>query len=104
MEANLASLVALLIVIVFIVVGIRISVFLFSQRAEATHHFMRVRTFAGEQLRSDTLHTVNRPKYHRVLDTSHSNSRLAMHTFMAIAFILLLTIVATISILFGSVH
>lgn len=104
MEATLASLVALLIVVMFIVVGIRISVFLFSQRAEATYHFTRVRTFVGERLRSDSLHAVRHPRHHRVLDTSHANSRLALHTFMAIAFILLLTVIASISILFGNMH
>jgi hypothetical protein len=104
MGAMLASLAALLMVVVFIVVGIRISTYLFVQHAVVTPHLARGMRLAGQRLRSDTLHTGQRPRRHRVLDTSHANSRLALHTLMVITLIFILTIIATISILFGSVH
>ena len=104
MGAMLTALVGLLIVTGFIVVGIRISLYLFSHHAAGTHHFTPDMPVAGERLRSNTLHTVRRPRYHRVLNTGHSNGRYALHTIIVIALILLLTIMATISILLGSVH
>lgn len=105
MGAMLTALVAMLIVIGFIVIGIRISLYLFLQHAEGTPHFMRAMPFADERLRSDTLYTVRPPRYHRVvMNTGHSNARYALHSFMVIALLLLLTVIAAVSILLGSVH
>jgi hypothetical protein len=105
MGTMLTALAALLIVIGLIVIGIRISLYLFLQHAYRTRHFMPGMPFADERVRSDTLYTVRRPGYHRaVMNTGHSNARYALHSFMAIALLLLLTIVAGVFVLLGSVH
>jgi len=103
MESILTALVALLVVIALFVIGIRISVYLFSEHAEGTRHFTHAWPLAHERLRSHTMATVKHSRYH-IVDTGHSSARYALHSFMVIAFVLLLTIVIAVSILLGTVH
>jgi hypothetical protein len=104
MEAILTALVALVVVIGLMVVGIRISVYLFSEHAVRTRHFTHALPVAHERLRAHTIDTVRRARHHHSMNTGHSSARYALHSFMAIAFILLLTLVAAVSILLGRVH
>lgn len=103
MESILIALVALLVVIALFVIGIRISLYLFLEHAEETRHFTHAWPLAHERLRLHTMHTVKRPRYH-IVDTSHSSARYALHTFMVIGVILLLTITVAVSMLLGTVH
>src|SRR5437588_166917 len=99
MESILTALVALLVVIALFVIGIRISVYLF----EGTRHFSHAWPLAHERLRSHTMAAVKHSRNH-IMNTGHSSARYALHSFMVIAFVLLLTIVVAISILLGTVH
>ncbi len=104
MGSIIVTLVALLVVIGLIAIGTRISLYLYLQRAEGTQHFTRRMPIADERLGLDIIYTVKRPRYHRVMDTEFAGSRYALRSVMVMALILLLTVMAAVSILFGGVH
>jgi hypothetical protein len=100
----MVTLVALLVVIGLIAIGTRISLYLYLQRAEETHRFTRRMPVADERSGSDSIYTVKRPRYRRVMDTEFASPRYAVRSVMVIALIFLLTVMAAVSILFGGVH
>jgi hypothetical protein len=104
MGSILAALAALVVSIGLIIGGTRFSTYLFVQSTERTRRFAQHRPVTGEMRSQDSEYRVERPMYYEAMDTGGGSARYARSSLMVIALILLLTIVATISILAGPFH
>ena len=104
MGTILVALGVLLLTLGLIVAGTRFSLYLYLLNFERARHFTQRMPVTQQRMSQDSEYSVERPMYYQVLDTNDSSARYARNSLMVIAFILLLAIMATISVLAGLFH
>lgn len=104
MEPLLVALVALVVIAGIIIAGTRFSLYLFLLRVEAGQQNAPRRPVAEERMARDIAYSVEQPLYYETLDTGSSSARYARNGLMALAFLLLIAIMAIISIVAGAIH
>ena|SRR5579859_7928305 len=104
MEPILVALAALVVIAGIIIAGTRFSLYLFLLNVEANQVNAQRGPFAEEHMIQDTVYGVEQPLYYETLDTGSSSARYARNSLMAIAFLLLIAIMAIISIAAGMFH
>lgn len=106
MDATLSGLVALGVVMGVIAIGIRLSLYLFSQDAAGTLRFPRRLSLADETLPSHSTYITRRARHHRIPaeDKAHSSSRYVQYSLLAIALFILLAVMVIVVILAGMMH
>ena len=104
MGSILVALIALLVTAGLVIAGTRFSLYLFLLKAEGTRHFAQHRPVTEERILRDSEYGVERPLYYQTLDTDRSSARYARNSLLVIAFLLLLAIMATMSLMAGLLH
>ena len=104
MEPLLVALAALVVMAGIIIAGTRFSLYLFLLKVEASQQNAPRRPVAEERMARDIAYSVEQPLYYKTLDTGSSSARYARNSLMAVAFLLLLAIMAIISIAVGVFH
>ena len=104
MEPILVALAALVVMTGIIIAGTRFSLYLFLLNVEANQANAQRRPVAEERRIQDNAFGVEQPLYYKTLDTGSSSARYARNSLMAVAFLLLIAIMAVISIAAGAFH
>ena len=104
MGSILVALIALLVIAGLVIGGTRFSLYLFLLKAEGTRHFVQRRPVTEERILQNSEYGVERPLYYQTVDTGSSSARFARNSLLLIAFLLLLAIMVTMSILAGLFH
>ncbi len=104
MEPILVALAALVVMTGIIIAGTRFSLYLFLLNVEANQANAQRRPIAEERLTQTNAYGVEQPLYYKTLDTDSSSARYARNSLMAVAFLLLIAIMAVISIAAGVFH
>ena len=104
MEPILVALLALVVMAGLIIAGTRFSLYLFLLNVEASQTNTQRRPVAEESVLYENTYGVEQPLYYKTLDTGSSSARYARNGLIAVAFLLLIAIIATISIAAGVFH
>ena len=104
MEPLLVALAALAVMAGIIIAGTHFSLYLFLLNVEANQLNAQRRPVAEERMARENAYSVKQPLYYETLDTGSSSARYARNSFMVVAFLLLIAIMAIISIVAGVFH
>ena len=104
MEPILVALAALVVITGIIIAGTRFSLYLFLLNVEANQANAQRRPVAEERITQMNAYGVEQPLYYKTLDTGSSSARYARNSLIAVAFVLLIAIMAIISISAGVFH
>lgn len=104
MEPILVALAALVVIAGIIIAGTRFSLYLFLLNVEANQANVQRRPVAEERMIQDNAYSVEQPSYYKTLDTGSSSARYARNSLMAVAFLLMIAIMAVISMVAGVFH
>jgi hypothetical protein len=104
MEPILVALVALLVVMGLIIGGTRFSLYLFLLKTGNTRRYAQRMPYTKERMQQDYEYGVERPTYYETVNSSSSSAHYARGSLMVIAFLMLLAIMATISVVAGLFH